>query len=523
MLLDRTTQDRAATGLAVGLAAILRCALAWLGCLGVSACLIPEAEVGSDPSPVGTRPQADPMRSSKPPADPDRDGSKTSGSGSAGSPAPGEAPGPDAAEPLSEGGAEDGGVPLAPAQPGMQRLRVEAGAPGDRLGASVALRGDLLVVGAPQDPGDDAQSRAGQGTSGSVHLFEFKNDAWVWVAQLTPSEESPGMRFGAAVAVDESGTRLVVGSDRGAFLFELSAQGSGRAWRERVDAFGGLSETAGWPVAIAGDSVVVGDDNRVYLFVAGEDGTWLAVPRVIDHPQAALGESAIRLSEFGRTLGLTESLLVVGSPGSSAQGAEASEPVDRSGVAYAYRRDPTSREWSTAPRELTPAPDAALRAFDHFGGVIEVSAEWVAIAAADRDRMLNQGEARANAGAVFLFSIADDLAHAQTLPEGGAAALDCFGLRLALAGDQLFVAALVGNEDNRDRLLCHEFEGDLMIHRYALTPSGAQLSDTVNPDITYANEGTFRQSMAAAALQLVIGDPLERWDAGEVYVKHYER
>jgi hypothetical protein len=83
----------------------------------------------------------------------------------------------------------------------VAKLTVSDGAPGDEFGSSVAIDGDIAVVGAPAD--DDV---------GSASVF-YRNqggaDAWGQVAKLVAADGSASDQFGISVSI--SGTTAVVG------------------------------------------------------------------------------------------------------------------------------------------------------------------------------------------------------------------------------------------------------------------------------------------------------------------------
>ena len=81
-----------------------------------------------------------------------------------------------------------------------------AGDPGsnDRFGGSVAIAGDLIVVGAPEDEDESNEN------SGSAYVFTQVDGAWVELQKLVPFAASPWQRFGWSVAV--AGANLLVGS-----------------------------------------------------------------------------------------------------------------------------------------------------------------------------------------------------------------------------------------------------------------------------------------------------------------------
>jgi len=75
-----------------------------------------------------------------------------------------------------------------------------------RFGKSVAVSGDRLMVGV------DGPDTAGVDT-GSVYVYDWNGIAYVEVAQLLASDAQATDRFGSSVAIDGTGTRLVVGAD----------------------------------------------------------------------------------------------------------------------------------------------------------------------------------------------------------------------------------------------------------------------------------------------------------------------
>jgi hypothetical protein len=90
-----------------------------------------------------------------------------------------------------------------------QSLRARDAAAGDRFGSSVALHGDLVLLGAPED--DDLFVG-----DGSAYLLQFDGQHWHEVQKLTASTAQHGAKFGSAVAL--SSDLAVVGS-----LYKASA------------------------------------------------------------------------------------------------------------------------------------------------------------------------------------------------------------------------------------------------------------------------------------------------------------
>ncbi len=149
----------------------------------------------------------------------------------------------------------------------QQKLFSAVGAAVDRFGFSAALEGDRAVVGA-------LFANTGDPLGGAAYVFERSGTAWTEVAELVPRDGA--LWFGWAV--DLEGDRIVAagllpdGSRGIGFLFEHD----GLAWNEvtLLDAF---TRPNGRTVGVWGDSVVVGE-RAAGSFVArvfrASDGHW---------------------------------------------------------------------------------------------------------------------------------------------------------------------------------------------------------------------------------------------------------
>jgi len=142
----------------------------------------------------------------------------------------------------------------------LSKLLASDGTSGDQFGSSVALDGDLALVGAPGD--DDRASDAG-----SAYLFARNGTIWSQQKKLTALDANMDAGFGQGTAL--SGTTAVVAAsgdmDRGAiYIFTRS----GTTWRQLQKLTGqGLSsgDDFGRGVDIGTDAVVAGlpfDDDR---------------------------------------------------------------------------------------------------------------------------------------------------------------------------------------------------------------------------------------------------------------------
>jgi hypothetical protein len=144
----------------------------------------------------------------------------------------------------------------------QSKLTASDGLAGDWFGWSVAVSGDTGVVGTPFD-----DITAGS-NAGSAYVFVRSGTAWTEQAKLTASDGAGADSFGWSVAV--RGDIAVMGapyndtpagSDAGsAYAFVRS----GTAWTERAQVTapdGAANDYFGWRVGLSGRAAVVGAEG----------------------------------------------------------------------------------------------------------------------------------------------------------------------------------------------------------------------------------------------------------------------
>ncbi len=204
-----------------------------------------------------------------------------------------------------------------------QRLAASDGEAYDLFASSVALDGDLLVVGAPQD-GDLGYA------SGAAYVFARSGAAFAQQAKLRAAGGREGDFFGTSVAA--SGARLLVGAPsddaRGlnagaAFVF---ASGEPGQWTQRAKLTGldtEANDQFGIAVSIDGGAAIIGaywegdlgsNSGAAYCFEADAQGVWSQSQKLTAFDGAA-GDW------FGRSAALRGRHCVVGAPNDDGQGA----------------------------------------------------------------------------------------------------------------------------------------------------------------------------------------------------------
>ena len=308
----------------------------------------------------------------------------------------------------------------------------------DFFGASVALSGDTVVVGAA---GDDDK---GSG-SGSVYVFTKPVGGWAdgnETAKLLASDGAEGDNFGRSVAMD--GDTVVVG----AFYDDDNGSNSGSAYvftkpvggwangneTAKLTAFDGAEgDNFGISVALDGDTVVVGSHGanilrgKAYVFTKPDAG-W------IDATETAglTASDGVDGDQFGLSVAIDADTVVVGAIGNDDKG-------DASGSAYVFVKPDSLDGW--ADENYSGNQTAKLLASDGaeddvFGRSVAVDGDVVLIAAPqDTDNGSNSGSA-------YLFARnSGTWSETSKLTEPNGAALHRFGFSVALDGNAAMLGA----------------------------------------------------------------------------------
>ncbi len=209
---------------------------------------------------------------------------------------------------------------------------------GDWFGDRVAIDGDVAVVGAEEN--DDAGEQ-----TGSAYVYRFDGTDWVEEAKLLASDAVATARFGISVAV--SGDVIIVGADQDPEIADYAGAAyvfryDGSAWvqEQKLTASDGQSsDWFGWTVALDGDLAVVGANgheeggpnvfNSGAAYVFRFDGSSWVEETMLTAFDADIGDG------FGFSLAADGEVLVVATPKDDDEGAS-------TGAAYVFRHDGTA-------------------------------------------------------------------------------------------------------------------------------------------------------------------------------------
>jgi hypothetical protein len=255
----------------------------------------------------------------------------------------------------------------------------------DRFGASVAVGGDVVFVGAP------GSAVAGRAEQGKAYAFVRSGGAWSEAQTFTAADGVAYERFGRAVAASETGETLMVGVPGARILGQAVGAAyvyarSGSAWlpQQKLAAPDGLNgDQFGWAVSASGDTAVAGTyaDNgsnmgSAYVF-ARTAGAWSLQQKLRDTSVPPLAWCG-----FGSTVALAGDTLVVGDYAGEAQAASV---FTRQGASW------------TLQASLRPA-DIGLYG-DAFAWAVAASPQDVLVGAPD-----DQIAERAYAGSAYAFA-----------------------------------------------------------------------------------------------------------------------
>jgi len=198
------------------------------------------------------------------------------------------------------------------ADPGDQLFKFIAadGAPDDHFAGSVAVNGDIALIGEDQDDVDGTDS-------GSAYLFNITTG--LQIAKLRPDDPAENKRFGFSVAID--GNLAVIGAigndtngrfSGAVYIFDVQ---TGTQMQKLIPTDGYDNDEFGYSVAINGNSIIVGAPNHAddqiyysgaaYLYKLGTSSQLVA---------KFLPNDPINTSFFAASVALNDSVILIGSP-----------------------------------------------------------------------------------------------------------------------------------------------------------------------------------------------------------------
>ena len=259
------------------------------------------------------------------------------------------------------------------------KLTATGGAADDLFGASVALYGGTIVVGAPG--------------AGSAYVFTKNSGVWSQAANLTASNAQTGDEFGISVAVDDDTIAVgAYGKDGNSLadsgLVYVFVKSGGVAWATTTETVQlrasdrAANDNFGRSVAVGSSTIVVGasgDRNAADLstgsaYVFTEPDTGWANSAGIETAKVTASDAA-HTDQFGRSVAVYGDTIVVGAHQNDDDGPD-------SGSIYVFIK-PTNGWTDTAGTVKLTASNAATG--DRFGIALALDGDTALVAAPRND------------------------------------------------------------------------------------------------------------------------------------------
>jgi hypothetical protein len=267
----------------------------------------------------------------------------------------------------------------------------------DSFGFSIAAEGNRLLIGAPFEASDGTSpDNNNLRNSGAAYVFELEGDKWVEKQLIKAAQPAEGDMFGGSVAM--SGDLLVVGAPRyNMMLFKVvPPTGPGTAYVFRREggvwkqdgqlnpSEGAGADMFGFHVSVHGDSVLVGAPydstggshaGAVYSF-AKTNGVW-------SQQQKIISSTPVAEASFGVSNAIEKDTFVAGAMQDPSMG-------EAAGSAYVFTR--TGGMWVEQERLFAPSPKALAT----FGMNVQIHSGRILVTAPGldlRQRQTPAGEA----------------------------------------------------------------------------------------------------------------------------------
>jgi len=402
---------------------------------------------------------------------------------------------------------------------------------GDELGISVAISGNFAVVGAWREDDD----LMGIDSLGAVYIFE-RNLMGVWteVQKIVASDREPEDEFGGSVAID--GNILVVGAhskdivstnpDAGAaYVFERDASGIWNEVEILVASDRAEYDQFGTSVSISGETIVIGapfedqntmnmdtkpDAGSAYIFKKDASGNWVETQKIV-----ALDRATADL--FATDVSIWDSTIIIGAYKDDL----AATQID-AGSAYFFQQNINGNFIETSK---VTASD--IEASDYFGYAVDIFDNRAVIGAyfEDEDVMNNNTFAEAGSAYVFEKSSSGFWNQKQKIVPTDREPGDYFGYDVSISGNMILVGAPLEDEDITGTIFKNSSGSAYSFERDSLGDWN-QL-----PKMTASDRGFFHFFGTAVDISTdyaLIGapfndlNPQDDDDAGKAYIFHGE-
>lgn len=248
---------------------------------------------------------------------------------------------------------------------------------GSRFGKSVAIDGELMIIGAHYDSGSGVKS-------GAAYVFRRVDSIWIEEAKLFASDGEMYDHFGRSV--DICGDQVIVGAPRydgadgesgAAYIFKYEPETA--EWVEQailLASHASYDDQTGFSVAISGDVAVISSHRHdhsagfihlgsAYVFRSSDGG------QVWEEEMELLAHDGATYDYFGISVDIEGDTILIGAYLNDDNG-------NNSGSAYIFQYDPKVPDKWTQTQKLLPLRG---NAGDFFGISVAINQKVCAIGA----------------------------------------------------------------------------------------------------------------------------------------------
>ncbi len=314
---------------------------------------------------------------------------------------------------------------------------------------------------------------------GVVHMFTRNGETWEYDETVKPTgtnSSEANDSFGASLTLvddflivgapahrfDQDGNRAITGA--GASFFFQNVAGT---WtqQQKVVAWGHDSNNGDWTgfeIAAADTIVAVGSPYHAYdangnNYLAGAGAVyvwrWDATGTRWVLEQKIVAPTRVENGNFGRSIALTESRMVVGAP--------SYDDVTKPGKAFVFEKTPgdTAINCWNAGSELTPVGTNSYNAGDRFGLAVAINSDNEVIVTSSNGYDVAGANNITEAGSAYVFKKStiwtmtqklvlgtNHLGSATVLPRAGQ---DWFGMSVSSSGNDLIIGMPYRDSDGR--------------------------------------------------------------------------
>jgi hypothetical protein len=336
----------------------------------------------------------------------------------------------------------------------VQKIVASERASADVFGLSVAISGNYAIVGA-QYESQDTMGLNALVYAGAAYIFERDNNGnWNQKQKIVPSDRTTNDYFGASVAI--SGNQVIVGAYEkngidgttyphagAAYIFKRGSNGHWNQTGKLLAADTGSYNHFGYTVSISGRHAIVGvpidmkdatgvndlnSAGSAYVFEQDGNGNWSTSQKITSSDRATA-------DLFGAAVAISGNYAIVGAYQQDRDSLNVDSLAD-AGAVYVFQRDGFGI-WNQKQKIVSSDRTAG----DRFGIAVSIDSSYIIAGAYLQDVDINEYNFKSNAGAAYIFERNgnNDWIQTKKLLPADRAINDNFGATVSINGNYAMV------------------------------------------------------------------------------------